>query len=205
MKRYVKKIVSVVDTHIHKKVFTIVAGINGVGKSSMIGVLRTTLDNYGAIIDPDDYAKKYGGSLSGGKEAIKDIEYCIENGYAFTEETTLSGKHIIATAKKAKEHGYTINLIYVGLNSAQDSVDRVANRVKHGGHDIPTDTILRRYNHRFEQLAKILDYCDTAKFYDNSNSYQLVAEYNAISNIFYQTTDDPPIWLSSFLKYIGVD
>lgn len=202
MKRYIRRIVSVVDTKVKKKVFTILAGVNGVGKSSAMGILRTTSESYGAIIDPDDYAIKYGGNIKGGKEALKDIEYCIENGFAFTEETTLSGKHIIATAKKAKEHGYTINLIYIGLNSAQDSIDRVANRVKHGGHDIPSETIIRRYNHRFEQLSKILDYCDTAKFYDSSNGYQLVAVYNRISNTMDQTTSTPPEWLSAFFDYM---
>lgn len=205
MKRYLKKIVSVVDTHFNKKIFTIVAGINGVGKSTMIGILRTTPNSYGAIIDPDDYAKKYGGNLSGGKEAIKDIDYCIENGYAFTEETTLSGKHIIATAKRAKERGYTINLIYIGLNSAQDSINRVANRVQRGGHDIPSDTIIHRYKHRFEQLANIIEYCDAAKFYDNDNGYQLVAEYDGMSGTFYQTTDSPPMWIIAFLDYIGAE
>ena len=204
MKRYTKKIMSVVDTEYHKKVFTILAGVNGVGKSTMMGILRTGSESYGAIIDPDDYAVKYGGNLNGGKEAIKDIEYCIANGLAFTEETTLSGKHIIATAKKAKQHGYTVNLIYIGLNSAQDSIDRVANRVERGGHDIPSDIIKRRYDNRFAQLAKILDYCDTAKFYDNDNGYKLVSEYSMYNNTFTQLVQDPPIWLSDFFDYIGI-
>lgn len=201
MMRYRRKIISVVEPPIvHKKIFTIVAGINGVGKSSMTQLLRHNSDSFGTIIDPDDYAVKYGGNLLGGKEAIKDINYCIENGLAFTEETTLSGKHIINTAKRAKNNGYTINLIYIGLNSAQDSIDRVANRVKNGGHDIPTEIIVRRYAHRFEQLTKILNYCDKADFYDNSNGYNPVAtfEYDEIV----QLSDNPPAWLIALFDYL---
>lgn len=200
MIRYIRS--KVEEPITYKKEFTIVAGINGVGKSTMVGLLKSNPNSFGTIIDPDDYAKKYGGNLSGGKEAIKDIDYCIDNGIAFTEETTLSGKHIISTAKKAKENGYTINLIYVGLDTVQDSIDRVTNRVKHGGHDIPADLILRRYEHRFEQLDKILKYCNTAKFYDNTNGYALVATY--ANDTITQEVEDAPKWLSDFYEYLGI-
>lgn len=205
MKLYRKRIAATVDTEVHKKIFTILAGINGVGKSSMMGVLKSASDSYGTIIDPDDYARKYGGNLSGGKEAIKDIEFCLKNGLAFTEETTLSGNHIINTAKRAKSLGYEVHLIYIGLNSAQDSIDRVANRVKRGGHNIPNDTIIRRYNSRFVQLSKILEYCDSAKFYTNYNGYQLVATYDGATATISQIVDTPPAWLDEFFAYMGVE
>ena len=79
-----------------------------------------------------------------------------------------------------------------------DFRERVTNRVKHGGHDIPADLILRRYEHRFEQLDKILKYCDTAKFYDNTNGYVLVATY--ANDTITQEVEDAPKWLSDFYE-----
>lgn len=40
------------------KTYTIVGGVNGCGKSSLTGVLKSLEPNMGIIIDPDDIAKK---------------------------------------------------------------------------------------------------------------------------------------------------
>ena len=70
-----------------------------------------------------------------------------------------------------------MRLYYIGLGSAAESVSRIANRVKRGGHDIPTQDVERRFAGRWEAVAKVLPYCDEAEFYDNDNGFQLVAEY----------------------------
>ena len=57
MVRYIKS--KVEEPITYKKEFTIVAGINGVGKSTMVGLLKSNPNSFGTIIDPDDYAKKY--------------------------------------------------------------------------------------------------------------------------------------------------
>lgn len=186
---------------LHEKRFTIVAGMNGVGKSTFTNVLKSNTNKLGHIIDPDLFAKKYGSQLSGGREALKDINNCIEHGIAFTEETTLSGRHIISVIQNAKSHGYTIHLIYIGLDSAQDSIDRVANRVRNGGHDIPSALISRRYTRRFDQLAEVLPLCDSADFYDNHNGYTHIAEYS--DNEIRQLVSDYPQWMDQFIQYIS--
>ena len=43
------------------------------------------------------------------------------------------------------EMGYNIHLLYLWLPSAELAVERVANRVRLGGHNIPEETIRRRY------------------------------------------------------------
>ena len=40
------------------KTYTIIGGVNGCGKSSLTGVLKSLEPNMGIIIDPDDIAKK---------------------------------------------------------------------------------------------------------------------------------------------------
>ena len=56
-------------------------------------------------------------------------------------------------------------------------MQRIRNRVAKGGHDIPQADVLRRFTSRFEDLARVLPYCDEAVFFDNDNGFQEVAEY----------------------------
>ena len=160
------------------KIYTIIGGVNGVGKSSFTGILKEQRSDLGILIDVDKITAELGGNaLAGGKAALKKINECIEKGVSFTQETTLSGRRTEATAKEVVEKGYRVRLYYIGLDSAAESVSRIANRVKRGGHDIPTADVERRFAGRWEAVAKVLPYCDEAEFYDNDNGFQLVAEY----------------------------
>ena len=77
------------------KTYTIVAGVNGCGKSSLTGVLRTEIDNLGKIIDVDKITAACGGNLlEGDKKAVALIDECLEKEICFTQETTLSGKKL---------------------------------------------------------------------------------------------------------------
>ena len=60
------------------KTYTIVAGVNGCGKSSLTGVLRTEIGNLGRIIDVDKITAACGGNLlAGGKKAVALIDDCL--------------------------------------------------------------------------------------------------------------------------------
>ena len=160
------------------KTYTIIGGVNGVGKSSLTGVLRERTTDLGTIIDVDRITAEMGGNaLAGGRVAVKKIRDCLDRGVSFTQETTLSGRKTEATAREAKEHGYYIRLFYVALDSAEESMERIQNRVRHGGHDIPSDDVIRRFGGRWEAVEKVLAYCDEAEFYDNGNGFVKVAEY----------------------------
>lgn len=65
----------------------------------------------------------------------------------------------------------------MGLNTTSESLERIQNRVRRGGHGIPQEDVLRRFGGRWEAVEKVLPYCDTAEFYDNDNGFLLVAEY----------------------------
>lgn len=184
------------------KQFTIIGGVNGVGKSSLTGVLKAQTSDLGMIIDVDKLTAQMGGSaLEGGKKAVRLMEAYMEKGVSFTQETTLSGYRTAATARKAKELGYVIRLHYIGLNTVEECLSRIENRVKHGGHDIPAADVLRRFQGRFEAVSKVLPYCDRADFYDNYNGFQKVAEYRNGEMILLD--EAPPAWareLSDYLK-----
>ena len=59
----------------------------------------------------------------------------------------------------------------------EESILRIENRVKKGGHNIPDADVVRRFDKCFEDLMTILPYCDEATFYDNENGFVAVAEY----------------------------
>lgn len=159
--------------------YTIIAGVNGSGKSSFTGVFSTCDKKLGTIVDADRITAKNGGDkLTGSKEAIKRIEFCLKHHLDFTQETTLSGTKTLRTIKKARAFGYDIRLYYIAVSSAEESIKRIKNRVEKGGHDIPEDVVRRRFANRFSDLAKVLRYCGKAEFFDNENGFMKIGEYS---------------------------
>ena len=54
------------------KTYTVIADVNGYGKSSLTGVLKSEIDNLGKIIDVDKITVAYGGnSIEGGKKPLQ--------------------------------------------------------------------------------------------------------------------------------------
>lgn len=184
------------------KIYTIIGGVNGVGKSSFTGVLKEQSTDLGTIIDVDRITADLGGNaLAGGKAALLKIRECISKGVSFTQETTLSGYKTEATAKQVKELGYHIRMFYVALDTVKESLVRIDNRVMRGGHDIPRDDVERRFLGRWEAVAKVLPYCDEAEFYDNDNGFSKVAEYR---NGELRTVGSlHPKWLEELQAYLG--
>lgn len=183
------------------KTYTIIGGVNGVGKSSLTGVLLANLQDLGYVIDVDKITGQCNGNkIAGGKKAIKKINGCIYKGISFTQETTLSGRKTLETIKKAIDQNYRIRLFYVGVGSLDESLARIANRVKKGGHDIPTSDVQRRYATRFENLMRILPYCNQAEFYDNENGFVKVAKYEN-GSLFLEGAYTPT-WLLQFKSFL---
>lgn len=162
------------------KSFTILGGVNGVGKSTLAGVLASVTDNFGTLVDADKLTVQCGGNkIEGGKTAVKLIDDCIQRGADFTQETTLSGGKTARTIAEARENGYFVRLYYVAVSSAEESLSRIVNRVSKGGHDIPEETVRRRFEKRFDDLARILPLVDEAVFFDNENGFVHVADYRS--------------------------
>lgn len=182
--------------------FTIIAGVNGVGKSSLTGALLSASNDLGVVIDTDEITAKLGGNrLRGGKAAIEQINSAIEKGINFTQETTLSGVRTLRTIKQARERDYRIRLYYVGVNTAEESIRRIKNRVEKGGHDIPTEDVIKRYSKRFDDLLAVLLYCDEAFFFDNENGFVECAEWKNAK--FFVKVSNPPKWLAELMKIQG--
>ncbi|WOC74165.1 hypothetical protein RX717_09000 [Intestinibacillus sp. NTUH-41-i26] len=183
------------------KTYTIIAGVNGAGKSSLTGVLRQEMDDLGVIIDVDKLAAANGGNnILAGRLAVARIRECLARGVCFTQETTLSGALTAHTARQARDRGYRVRMYYVGLDSAEESLARIANRVRKGGHDIPAGDVRRRFAGRVRALASVLPYCDEATFFDNDNGFAAVAEYrNGVIACF----DGAPRWVRGLAEAVS--
>ncbi len=166
--------------------YIIVAGIEGAGKTSLIGALKGLNILSSNIIDETDN--------------ISMILHCLENNLTFTQEATLAGQRVEKTIRQARKKGYDIVMFYVGLNSVEESLLRIANRVRKGGHDIPENYVNLRYKKRLESLKRVLPLCDEVVFYDNENGFVKVAEIK--NNTFNYTNGYRPDWIQEVEQII---
>ena len=179
------------------KKYVLVAGTNGVGKST----LYETQDSLKNIprVNTDEIVRSFGNwqnisdVMKAGRIAVRMIQDYFENGRTFSQETTLCGHSIIRNIEKARELGYEIELHYVGVDSVQIAKDRVAYRVAHGGHGIPEADIERRYSESLERLMQILPICKLAVLYDNSKYFRNFATFQYGKAITI-TNDIVPEW-----------
>jgi len=185
------------------KIYTIVGGVNGAGKSSLSGVLKNRMSDLGVIVDVDKITEKLDkGALEGGRAAISMINDCLAKGVNFTQETTLSGFRTERTAKVARESGYYVRLFYVGIDTLGESLKRIQNRVEKGGHNIAEEDVIRRYEERFTALQRVLPFCNEAVLFDNENGFVPVAEYR--NGEIVPLVEKRPLWLTELLKILSL-
>jgi predicted ABC-type ATPase len=106
------------------------------------------------------------------------IEQLVARGESFAFETTLASRTFVPLLRDLMANGYESHLVYVWLRDANISIDRVAARVRLGGHHVPSDIIRRRYQRGLRNcFALYRPLVDSWRVYDNSDRYPvLVAE-----------------------------
>jgi predicted ABC-type ATPase len=153
----------------------VLAGVNGAGKSSIGGAaIRAAGGNY---YNPDEAARELMAANPGLSQAHataaaweqgrKLLERAIDQQLDFAFETTLGGNTMPRLMKEAASRGTKVHVFYVGLASADAHIERVRQRVRAGGHDIPDD-IRRRYRHSLLNLVQLLPALTELRVYDNS-------------------------------------
>jgi predicted ABC-type ATPase len=103
----------------------------------------------------------------------------LAEGRSFVAETVFSHPSKVDLVADAKAAGYLVTLHVIVIPEAL-AVARVANRVTHGGHDVPTDKIRGRYQRLWSHVRDAIAIVDDAFVYDNSRAntpYRLIATY----------------------------
>lgn len=85
-------------------------------------------------------------------------------------ETVMSHPSKIDDMRAAKAAGYEVTFIGVALVNPSLNVQRVALRVKEGGHDVPTDRIIARYGRTLSLMPSAIAIADRSLIFDNSDS-----------------------------------
>ena len=108
----------------------------------------------------------------------------------FSFETTLAPKYFINLISKAQEKGYFVTLVFFWLSSVELAIERVKMRVSEGGHNIPEDTIRRRYKTGIKNLVnKYIPISDYWIIINNSEGpFMVVAE--GLKNIEIEIKDN---------------
>ena len=90
--------------------------------------------------------------VTAGRIFLTEIERNIQARRDFGFETTLAGRGYLRLIRQLQVAGWRVELIYLALPSAEMAKLRVAERVSHGGHDIPVPDIERRFLRSLENL-----------------------------------------------------
>ncbi len=156
----------------------ILAGPNGSGKSTLADVLKKN-GQIKTFLNADTIANGLGNSvkseIESGRVLIKVIRNLLDAKQDIAFETTLSGKIWIKLIKDARTLGYHIEIYFIFVESVDLAIQRVANRVKEGGHNIPGDTILRRFPRSLNNFRSIYQkLVDNWWLFNNTNNSAII-------------------------------
>lgn len=200
---------------------TIFAGPNGSGKSTLTRIFQEKGEDLGAYINADDIrAGLEQAAASAGTtpstEALDRQAFhqararrfaCIAERVSFSFETVFSHESNLESIISAKAAGYAVTLIFVTTENSRVNVERVAKRVREGGHDVPRDKIINRYRRSMALLPPASMVADETILYDTTQDKpRLVARLRwdddqgeAHIRIF----DPMPEWLKVSLQEIS--
>ena len=150
----------------------VIAGPNGSGKSTL-----RRIREFGEVeaIDPDAIARsmpqdvKYGKDVAAAREALKRRDAAIAARRSFLVESTLSGRDVHRLMEKVRSADYRTLLHFVCVESPDQAVERVRNRVARGGHDVPEQNIRRRFSLSLANLPLAIALSNESYLYDNSD------------------------------------
>jgi predicted ABC-type ATPase len=154
----------------------VLAGINGAGKTTASLEIIKRILHPPVFVNADTIARGLNAfdveseAAKAGRVMLEHLHELAAKRRSFAFETTLSGRAYASWLTNLRATGYEVHLFYYWLESADAAINRVAERVRSGGHHVPDETIRRRYRlsvrNFFELYRPIADYW---RVYDNSH------------------------------------
>jgi predicted ABC-type ATPase len=153
----------------------ILGGPNGAGKSTTAPQLLVGTLGVPEFVNADVIAQGLSGfspeqvAIRAGRILLGRIHELADNRASFAFETTLASRSFAPLIVRLKQAGYSFRLCFLWLPNPEMAVDRVAERVRLGGHSVPAETIRRRY---FSGIANFFELyqplADEWSIFDNS-------------------------------------
>jgi predicted ABC-type ATPase len=155
----------------------IIAGPNGAGKSTLAPVLLR--DTFGLLefVNADTISAGLSAfnaeavALDAGRVMLTRLRELAAHTQSFAFESTLATRSYAPWISRLAQEGYEFHLLFLWLNNVELAIQRVAERVRSGGHSVSDDIIRRRYRRGLENLSQLyLPIADTWVVYDNSGA-----------------------------------
>jgi predicted ABC-type ATPase len=176
----------------------IIAGPNGSGKTTFATEFLPRYAKCKNFINADLIAKGLSpfspqtAAIHAGRLVLKQIRDFSDKKMDFGFETTLSGKTYFPLLKALKARGYCIRLFFLWVPDPGLSLARIKERVTLGGHDVPKEVVLRRFDRSIYNFLKVYQsLLDSWDLFDNSASRpRLIAKKNGQVEVFDQKLFD---------------
>lgn len=142
--------------------------------------------------NPEDVA------FEAGRIMLQRIEHLLSETSDFAFETTLSTRSYVSLVKKAQKLGYNVTLLYFWLSTPEFAIQRVAQRVEEGGHNIPEEVIVRRYYRGIYNLINLyIPVCNNWIVVDNG---EMIPQIIAKSGAFEKVILNNDIWSTILIQ-----
>jgi predicted ABC-type ATPase len=161
-------------TMIQKHLY-IVSGPNGAGKTTASYSVLPKILHCKEFVNADEIARGLSPfnpesvAIEAGRLMLSRIKDLLGRNESFSIETTLATRSYFRLIEKAHQQGYEVTLLYFWLKSPEQAIERVAERVSKGGHNIPKEVIIRRFYEGIDNLFHIyMPIVDSWILVDNS-------------------------------------
>lgn len=163
----------------------IIAGPNGAGKTTFAREFLPNEAGCPIFVNADLIAAGLAPfapeavAVQAGRLMLRELARHFSANESFAFETTLSGRGYLHHIRTWQAAGYQVKLIFLRLNSAEEAIARVAQRVRQGGHNIPEATIRRRFTAGWENFERLYaPQVDAWALYNNSGPQPVLLDWS---------------------------
>jgi predicted ABC-type ATPase len=139
----------------------VIAGPNGAGKTTFARAYLLRNAKVVHFINADLIASGLSpldprlAAVAAGRLVLAEMERLALERRNFAFESTLSGRAYAQRLQSLKDNGYDLEIVYLKLNSVELALQRVATRVRQGGHDIPAADLRRRFHRSWQNFCDV--------------------------------------------------
>lgn len=160
-----------------RKNIYIIAGPNGSGKTTFAKEFLPDYAKCPNFVNADLIAQGLApfeprrAAIKAGRLVLQQIHEFAGSNVDFAFETTLSGKSYVGFLKELKAMGYALHLFFLWIPGPELAIERIKDRVREGGHNVPAEDVRRRFTRGIYNFFKLYEpLLDSWTLFDNSKA-----------------------------------